>query len=185
MADARADHTATLLSDGRVLIAGGTGRNSQAQATTEIFDPKQDSFTSGPTMLASRSGQTAVLVGDGEVWLAGGASLESPTFSELCGATTGICNQSASIDAARTYYTATQLKDGRVLICGGYTLGSTNIANAGLYDPNIPLFTPTGSMSQARSHHAAVLLADGRVLVLGGGDDGYTVALDSAEIYQP
>ncbi len=87
-------------------------------------------------------------------------------------------------------YSATLLKDGRVLVAGG--MSDWRTAAAVLYDPRTGTFTATGSMNDARDAHAAVLLADGRVLILGG--DGWTCSgtycyfsgsLSSAELYDP
>ena len=70
-------HTATLLPDGTVLIAGGytrVGGNSSQTATTEIYDPATGSFTSGPTMKQGRFSHSATLLSDGRVLFVGAAS---------------------------------------------------------------------------------------------------------------
>jgi N-acetylneuraminic acid mutarotase len=93
---------------------------------------------------------------------------------------------------ARTFHTATQLLDGRVLVAGGVGVDvsefSANIlASAELYDPATGSWTATGPMLGIRTGHAATLLPDGKVLVIGGGDssDGNGGPLATAEVYDP
>jgi Kelch motif/Galactose oxidase, central domain len=79
--------------------------------------------------------------------------------------------------------TATRLRDGRVLIAGGYA-DQDVLDSAQLYDPATNSFSSAGSMTTRRSGHTATLLADGRVLI-AGGTDGQSGSLASAELYQP
>jgi hypothetical protein len=172
MSVARGAHTATLLSDGKVLVTGG-GSN-----TAELFDPTSETFT--PTtgsMEAARSYHTATLLKDGTVLVTGGglamAELYDPT-SETFTPTTG------SMETARLYNTSTLLKDGTVLVTGGVDSNNQALASAELFDPTSETFTPTtGSMEIVRSGHTATLLSDGTVLV-AGGSGGTT-----AELYDP
>jgi len=86
----------------------------------------------------------------------------------------------ASMSESRAGHTATTLLDGRVLIVGGMTGGTT--ASAELYDPNTRRFTTTGSLRTPRASHTASLLPDGRVLIAGGYNGAW---LASTEIYDP
>jgi Galactose oxidase, central domain/Kelch motif len=79
-------------------------------------------------------------------------------------------------------FTATLLRDGRVLVVGG-TGGSETLASAELYDPKSGRFVSSGSLARSRNAHTATLLRDGRVLVVGGSD-GVDV-LRTAEVYDP
>lgn len=77
MVAARSLHTATLLPDGTVFLAGGIDANGNAQGSTEIFDPTTGQFTPGP-ILPTQSRQTANFISTSDVSLTAGPS---PTFS--------------------------------------------------------------------------------------------------------
>ena len=167
----RAMQTATLLNNGRVLVAGG------GVATAELYDPTTGRFTSTGSMSEARSGQTATLLLDGRVLIVGGAA---DATAELYDPATGRFSATGSMAAARSSFTATLLKSGRVLIAGG----NKTSAVAELYDPATKGFTPTGSLRTNRSGHAATLLPDGYVLITGGADSS-SRPLASAELYNP
>ncbi len=180
----RGDHTATLLSDGRVLITGGSNDSMSAGlAQAEIYDPASGEFTATRTMGTVRSGAMAVLLLDGRVLIAGGYKAQTPPYpigsAELYDPTTGKFSPTGSMTTARDGATATRLADGRVLIAGGVDSSFATLASAELYDPATGKFSPTGSMTTARDGATATRLADGRVLIAGGHD------IASAELYDP
>jgi hypothetical protein len=81
---ARMEHTATLLSDGRVLVAGGEDDHAEAFASAEVYDPKSGTFSPTGSMIKARTAQTATLLPDGRVLIAGGFSgSASLTSAEL------------------------------------------------------------------------------------------------------
>lgn len=84
----------------------------------------------------------------------------------------------------RSGHTATLLKDGKVLIVGGWTGRYELRRSAEIYDPAANTFTTTGNMVIERAGNTATLLADGRVLI-AGGEDRRENAIASAEIYDP
>jgi hypothetical protein len=172
------DHTATLLSTGKVLLAGGFGDafdclGAGAGNVAELYDPVAGSFSQTGNMVASRGGQTATLLMNGKVLIAGGADQDptgtGSTSAELYDPSTGVFTQTGSMAVGRFRHTATLLENGKVLITGGILLSSSNpTSTAEIYDPATGSFTVTGSLTAAREEHTATLLNDGRVLIVGG-----------------
>ena len=184
----RAAHSATLLPNGKVLIAGGfreEGTSEIAISSAEIYDPETNIFTATSDMNEPRNGHTATLLPDGQVLLAGGWNQSGRTSTaELYDPQTGTFEYTGSMMAARQGLTATLLQNGQVLIAGGDSARNTTQPVAELYDPGTGTFTPTGSLHTGRFGHTATLLSDGRVLLVGG-TSGNDNILASAEIYNP
>ncbi len=186
MATPRYSHTATLLSTGKVLVAGGY--NSTALATAELFDPAANTFAAtSASMSAARMSHTATVLGNGKVLITGGkdASGVVLTTAELFDpATSTFAPTTGSMSSARENHTATLLVSGKVLIAGGDN-GTANLATAELFDPATNTFAPaSGAMSSARDAHTATLLGTGKVLLTGGWNAS-GVALATAELFDP
>lgn len=140
-------------------------------------------------MHIARASQSATLLPSGKVLIAGGFSGsggESNPFSstELFDPHSGIFEQAASMSIGRSGHTATVLKNGKVLIVGGWTGRYQLRRSAELYDPSTNTFAPTGNLNVERAGNTATLLPDGRVLI-AGGEDRREDALASAELYDP
>ncbi len=175
-------HTATLLPNGKVLIAGGTWSNPSA----ELYDPATGTFTATGSMGTNRWGHTATLLPNGKVLIAGGeafASNNTLASAELYDPATGTFTATGSLATPRRSYTATLLPNGKVLIAGGYSDFGNYFALAELYDPATGTFAATGPMGIQRTFHTATLLPNGKVLIVGG-HNGF-VAVASAELYDP
>lgn len=90
--------------------------------------------------------------------------------------------QAANMNTARAAHTATLLKNGKVLICGGFAGNNNFISSVEMYDPSLNVFRQVGNMTVPRVSHSATLLPDGKVLIAGGYDGNY---LSSTEIFDP
>jgi len=181
MASARAVHSATLLSNGKVLVTGGMERNDVYTNSAELYDPATGAFAAAGNMSQSRAGHSATRLSDGKVLIAGGSNTEWLASAEIYNPTTGAFTPTGSMSVRRGALTATLLLNGKVLIAGGYN--DSLQASAEIYDPATGRFTPTGSMSAGRSAHTATLLRNGKVLITGGGAGRNVLA--SAELYDP
>lgn len=164
---ARADHTATLLPDGRVLVAGGRSSEPLVAplASAELYDPATGQWTVTGAMNVPRSGHTATL-------------LSGPGCTPHCGKVLvagGAVSQLADVMNPGTEVTAT----------------------AELYDPAAGTWSPTGSLPAARGSHTASLLKGtpceaaippswcGKVLVAGGERAGTTTELADSTLFDP
>ncbi|AUX39929.1 uncharacterized protein SOCE26_013240 [Sorangium cellulosum] len=187
MGDARSSHTATLLNDGRVLVAGGietSSREGGETASAELFEPGSGAWQPVAPMLAARSSHTATLLNDGRVLVVGGTAPDGHAIvsAELFDPTVRGWKPVQDMHVARSWHTATLLNDGRVLVAGGYNDdGVTDSAE--VFDPDTDSWRSLKTMITKRSYHTATLLNDGRVLVAGG----YNAAgvIDSAEVLEP
>ena len=184
----RAAHTATLLSDGKVLIAGGfreEGTTEIAIASAEIYDPEMNAFTWTGDMNEARSGHTATLLPNGEVFISGGWGVSNRTSTaEIYDPQTGKFRDAAIMAAPRAGMTATLLKNGQIFIAGGESANNTPQLIAEIYDPATNTFKQNGRLNHGRSAHTATFLNNGNVLFIGGNSSNGKV-LASAEIYNP
>jgi large repetitive protein len=187
----RTGHTATLLKNGKLLIAGGWTGRYNLRRSAELYDPATGVFTPTGDMLVERAGNTAALLPDGRVLVAGGEDRGENALAsaELYDPASGKFTRTGDMTESRGQATATALRNGKVLIVGGCSghYPSQNVyRSAELYDPASGKFTSTGQMAVGRNKHASILLASGKVLVVGGSDNrGWHGEYSSAEIYDP
>jgi hypothetical protein len=195
----RVGHTATLLSSGKVLIAGGTDSNAGGGAAivnAELYDPSNDTFSTTGSMLSERAQHTATLLLSGEVLIAGGWNGHAadapddppwdPLFAELYSPSTGTFRYSGTMSTTRIGHAAIRLSDGRVLMLGGIP-ALQNIHEqppspmyAELYEPATEIFSPVANIDLSQDSYAATLLTNGQLLITGGEEANIAVA--SAEL---
>jgi len=179
----RATHTATLLADGTVLLAGGY--NGSVYGTADIYDPVSNTFTPAGDMGLIRWGHTATLLSGGKVLFTGGRNGPETTGAVLAAAelydpaAKTFSAVVAPMISAREWHAVSLLADGKVLIVGGDR--DVNVpggpldylASAEVYDPASGLFTATASMVSTRVNATATLVPTGPgtgfVLIAGGG----------------
>ena len=188
-------HTATLLPNGTVLVAGGT---SSVTANAEIYNPTAGTWAATGNLNTTRSFHTATLLNNGKVLIAGGYinnQVGNPTVlasAEIYDPSVGTWIVTGSMITARSSHTATLLNNGTVLVAGGIETYASDpddvpIASAEIYDPVTGTWSATGSLNIARADHTANLLPNGTVLVAGsyGPPTLEGVISQSAEIYDP
>jgi len=193
MLHARYNHSATLLADGRVLVAGGNGVLHYAMAA-EIFDPATETWTPAGTLLHPRGGHDAVLMADGRVLISGsGTSSTAGRDAEIFNPATGSWSQAAGGISLPWGATLSPLPGGEVLLAGG-TVSSgpftfQTVQEAKIYDPAANAFYPAASMHGARSRQVSFLLPNGRVLQAGGhlarNTQPFQEGTRTAELYDP
>jgi len=178
--------TANLLTDGRVLVAGGVGSGAIAVASADLYDPVSRTFSATGSMSNPRYAAASVRLLDGRVFVAGGEGVDGKGINtvEIYNPTAATWQTTGNMSTARVNPTATLLENGKVLVVGGYSVDSNCCAltSAEIYDPVAGSFSSTGSMSTARRNSTATLLNNGTVLI-AGGYNGSNV--DAPEIYNP
>ena len=172
----RISHTATLLPDGKVLVAGGDRCDdagcSGRLLSAELFDPATETFSFTGSMAFVRTGHTATLLNNGTVLIAGGGDPDTgdADTAEIYDPDTGSFVRVGDMTEGRSLHTASLLTDGRVLIAGGSPTpdGSYPVKTSELYDPSSATFSAAGNMPSEAASHTASILLDGTVLTVGG-----------------
>ena len=186
----RYGHAGTRLTNGKVLLTGGTG-DSGVLTSAELYEPASQAFAPASVggMNSARWQHTATLLANGQVLIVGGldttqTALES---AELYDPVAQIFTPlTAALHTARAGHTATLLGNGQVLIVGGFDPATGIIPSAELYDPSTQSFTSLGSTNAPRYRHSATLLQNGQVLIAGGETDlTPSGAYNSAELFDP
>ena len=182
MGTAREGHTATLLTDGKVLVVGGAGE-SGVLSSAELYGPEAvPHWAQTGSLGTGRYRHSATPLPDGKVLVAGGNDGHKPLPSaELYDPASGTWTRTGAMKTARDAHVAILLADGRVLAAGGFT-GRQVLASAEIYDPNTGEWRATAPLAAGRYGAAAALLPDGKVLVSGGVGPGFRW---TAELFDP
>jgi uncharacterized protein (TIGR03437 family) len=165
----RASHTATLLLNGKVLVAGGWGPGNVMLKSAELYDPVTGRWTETGSLDSPRYGHQAVLLVDGKVLVVGGWHFRLPPerqtsvqSMELYDPGTGSWSRVGEL-AVRGVVAATLLPNGRVLIIGG---------NSEIYDPTTGTLKPAARLSFFRDISTPTLLPNGKILFSGVASSG-------------
>jgi hypothetical protein len=182
LTDGRSSHTATLLTDGRILVAGGfqiNGRRLIGLQTAELYDPATRTWSTTGSLAQGRANHTATLLPNGMVLVAGGLTgdLDKLDSAELYDPSTGLWTSTGNLLQVRESATATLLPSGQVLLAGGEGDGEPALV-AELYDPATDVWSATGSLNTGHVEATATLLPNGLVLLAAG-------LTQAAELYNP
>jgi N-acetylneuraminic acid mutarotase len=189
----RSSHTATLLPDGRVLVAGGLqAAGGPVQNSAEIYNPRTNAWSAAANnMTSARFGHTATLLPNGMVLLAGGQSGVGGTLTDTCDLFNPSDNKfyrTGDLALARTAHTATLLYNGKVFVAGGSLINGFTVSTE-LYDHLTGIWNPGPSLNMRRAFHSATALGNRKVLISGGfNGQNYKECygfLETTEIYDP
>jgi len=169
---ARVNHTATLLANGEVLVAGGNNNTTGYLSSTELYNPASGKWTQTGSMTVARDGHDAVLLQNGQVLVAGGINASTVgcatlVSAELYNPSTGTWTATGSMSTGRYDFSLTLLANGEVLAAGGTNCGGGGLTSAELYNPSTGAWTATGSMTAGNETNGAILLQNGEVFVVG------------------
>ncbi|HUP41461.1 MAG TPA: kelch repeat-containing protein, partial [Vicinamibacterales bacterium] len=181
--DIRAGAAAVLLSDGVVMVTGGSAADGRV-ASAERYSVTGGTFIATESMHTARANHTATVLNDGRVLVVGGfgAGGAAVGTAEIYDPATNAWVSAGSLAHARAGHTATLLPDGRVLVAGGES-GEGALATLEVYSPVFEQFSLVGTpMTAARMRHAAALAGE-KVLITGGWDGA--AALASVDVFDP
>lgn len=169
----RMGHCAVPLRGGGALVIGGE-LGLLYSDTTERYDPGTNEWMSAASMAVGRAHFTATVLKDGRVIAVGGRTALPPTYDafdvdsvEIYDAAADRWTVAAPLSGARSSHAATLLRDGRLLVTGGWRNGVA-LATAEVFDPASGTWSLAANMPVAYAGHAATLLANGKVMVTGG-----------------
>jgi N-acetylneuraminic acid mutarotase len=177
-------HTATRLTDGRILLVGGSWATTDYLADVDIFDPVTGQTSRVAPLHTPRHFHTATPLLDGRVLVIGGGTIgqvsayDAEVYNPVADTWTVVSPQRLHGDLL----TATLMKDGRVLVVGGLGAGE----HVDIFDPTTNTWSEAQPLPHGRLYHTAQLLEDGRVLVAGGlGPNNAPPAGGDAQLYDP
>ncbi len=174
------DAGATLLLNGKVLLAGGANSagDSATEASAEVYDPAAGVWSITGSLTSARRSHTMTLLQDGTVLAAGGSNESSGALSsvEIYDPAGGIWKSVAPMNAARRSHTATRLRDGRIFVLGG----ESSLNRPEIYNPQTDAWTLARAPIQPANFSAVVLLPSGELLAVGDN-----ASAGEAEVYMP
>jgi hypothetical protein len=182
--EARTEHVAVLLEDGRVLVAGGSAPDDQVLMSAELRAASTGTWDAAAPMSVPRAGAAAIRLMDGRVLVVGGWTTGGATASaEIWDPASETWTATGSMTHARSGHAAVLLNDGRVLVAGGGSPGGFP-EQAERYDVVTGTWAPVGALSQGRKNLSLTRLTDGTVLA-AGGDGAGDVGVTTCERFDP
>jgi len=179
-------HTATLLSNGKVLVTGGY-TVSGASNSVEMYDPSAATWSTMTGMLNGRALHSATALADGRAVVAGGLVGYLPgDVAEMYDPVLNQWTAVGNLNTKRAGQMAALLPTGQAMVAGGYSYTRPyyfDLASSELFDATSRAWAFTGDMTVPRNQQALVVLGNGQVLAAGGLSD--TSVLSSAELYTP
>ncbi len=173
MTEPRAQHTATLLKNGNVLMTGGVNGYG-AVRESEVYSYTGRSFAAGPNLNTARYSHSATLLKDGRVLAIGGSNNEVAQLTgEIYNGASWTYTQTAAaapilLTYNRASHRAVLLPNGKVMVTGGETAGGAQ-SRSESFDPDFMSFTDQGG-TEARSHHTSLITRDNYIINIGGWD---------------
>jgi hypothetical protein len=182
MSTARVVHTATLLPNGQVLVAGGQNSTGYL-ASAELYDPVAGTFTAAGSLNAARLAPEAALLPTGQVLIAGGVGPSPLASAELYDPVAGTFTAAGNMTSPRAPLTMTLLRNGQVLIVGANGDDSVDLYQSAA--PTLPTVScvpagPTGGTFQVSASNASAgtptiqlgsfVLANGEVIKINETD---------------
>lgn len=181
----RALHTATLLNNGKVLVAGGANSTGAILSSAELFDPVTGKWSSAGTMAVLRAQFTATLLPSGKVLVAGGCHGQycwtRINGAELYDPAANTWSATGNLNDGTAGHAAVLLASGKVLLAGGQDASALQTRSE-LYDPSTGAWSLTGSLHVSRYLDTDILLSSGKVLIAGTVNG---LINQSSEVYDP
>jgi N-acetylneuraminic acid mutarotase len=175
MNTARSGPAATLLLDGRVLVAGGMYLGDSQQRvldSSELWDPRTGAWSRTGRLAEARHGAPAVTLADGRVLVVGGVDNDDPVeqaSTEVYDPKSQKWASAGTLETARRGFVLLALADGGALVAGGMTAGGfTRLASVERFDPTSDTWSQAEDLPVAVAGAAGIRLLDGRVLIAGG-----------------
>lgn len=185
---ARINHTATLLPDGQVLVAGGSDDDGNLLASAELFDPVTGTWSFTGPMTSPRAGHFAALLPNGTVAAVGGeiSCCMNNITMESYDPASGTWRVIGNPGPYGGLFGATVTRSGGIFAAGATTYRSDYVTASWLFDPVTDTWAPTGGGPVYRQMPHLTLLPDGAVLVTGGTNDPDEVMVArGADLYSP
>lgn len=181
MTDGRWLHTATLLKDGKVLIAGGRNNNCTencliyALNSAEIYDPATGHYTATGPMHIARYNHTATALADGRVLILGGETTDDlgtgndqVGTAEIYDPATGQFTTWTSLLLPRSSHQAVELLNGKILVMGGLRASAVGTDQTEIFDPETGESRPGPTLNDFHVRSSAIRLSNGEVFLFAG-----------------